>query len=119
LSESLDQELRPLGLRVIIVEPGPFRTDFLGRSMTLAARLIADYEQTAGQRRIYRDSNDGRQAGDPARAVEVILRAVDSDAPPLHLPLGPVAHGVVDRKLASLREDVDAWRRISIATDFD
>lgn len=119
LSESLDQELRPLGLRVIIVEPGPFRTDFLGRSMIAAARRIGDYEQTAGQRRIYRESNDGRQAGDPAKAVEVILRAVDSDAPPLHLPLGPVAHGVVDRKLASLREDVDAWRRISIATDFD
>lgn len=119
LSESLDQELRPLGLRVIVVEPGPFRTDFLGRSMILAARRIGDYEQSAGQRRIYRESNDGRQAGDPAKAVEVILRAVDSDAPPLHLPLGPVAHGVVDRKLASLREDVDAWRRISIATDFD
>jgi len=119
LSESLDQELRPLGLRVIIVEPGPFRTDFLGRSMSVAERRIGDYEQTAGQRRIYRESNDGKQAGDPGKAVEVILRAVDSDAPPLHLPLGPVAHGVVDRKLASLREDIEAWRRVSIATDFD
>ncbi|WP_137175966.1 oxidoreductase [Massilia sp. HP4] len=119
LSESLDQELRPLGLRVIIVEPGPFRTGFLGRSMTVAERRIGDYEQTAGQRRIYRESNDGRQAGDPGKAVEVILRAVDSDAPPLHLPLGPVAHGVVDRKLVSLREDLDAWRQVSLATDFD
>ena len=60
-----------------------------------------------------------KQAGDPGKAVEVILRAVDSDAPPLHLPLGPVAHGVVDRKPASLREDIDAWRRVSIVTDFD
>jgi len=119
LSESLDQELPPLGLRVIVVEPGPFRTDFLGRSMTLAGRRIADYDLSAGQRRIYRESNDGKQAGDPAKAVEVIQRAVDSDALPLHLPLGRVAHGVVNRKLAALREDVDAWRRISIATDFD
>jgi len=119
LSESLDQELRPLGLRVIIAEPGPFRTDFLGRSMTLAGRRIADYEQTAGQRRIYRENNDGKQAGDPDKAVGVILRAVDSDAPPLHLPLGPIAHAVVERKLASMREDVEAWRSISIATDFD
>lgn len=118
LSESLDQELRPLGLRVIVVEPGPFRTNFLGRSMTVAERRIGDYEQTAGQRRLYRESNDGKQAGDPGKAVEVILRAVDSDAPPLHLPLGPVAHGVVDRKLASLRDDLDAWRQVSIATDF-
>jgi len=118
LSESLDQELRPLGLRVIVVEPGPFRTNFLGRSMTVAERRIGDYEQSAGQRRLYRESNDGKQAGDPGKAVEVILRAVDSDAPPLHLPLGPVAHGVVDRKLASLRDDLDAWRQVSIATDF-
>ncbi|MEK6345975.1 MAG: oxidoreductase [Burkholderia sp.] len=119
LSEALDREMRPLGLRVIVVEPGPFRTAFLGRSIAVAARRIDDYDQTAGQRRAYRDSNDGKQAGDPAKAVQVMLRAIDSDAPPLHLPLGPVAYEVADRKLAAFRDDIDAWRQVAIATDFD
>ncbi|CAG9191506.1 Short-chain dehydrogenase/reductase [Paraburkholderia tropica] len=118
LSEALDLEVRPLGLRVIIVEPGPFRTAFLGRSIAVARRRISDYDQTAGQRRVYRDSNNGKQPGDPAKAVDVMLRAVDSEAPPLHLPLGPVAYGIADRKLVAIREDIDAWRRVAIATDF-
>ena len=119
LSESLDQEVRPFGLRVILAEPGPFRTAFLGRSIALAKRRMSEYDQTAGQRRAYRESNDGRQAGDPAKAVEVILRAVDSDAPPLHLPIGPVAYQVADKKLAAMRKDMEAWRPVAIATDFD
>ena len=119
LSESLDQEVRPFGLRVILAEPGPFRTGFLGRSIALAKRRMSEYDQTAGQRRAYRESNDGRQAGDPAKAVDVILRAVDSDAPPLHLPLGPVAYQVADKKLGALRKDMEAWRAVAIATDFD
>lgn len=118
-SEALDQELRPLGLRVIVVEPGPFRTAFLGRSIAMVKRQISDYNQTAGQRRTYRDSNDGKQAGDPTKAVQVMLRAIDSDEPPLHLPLGPVAYGVADRKLAAFRADINLWREVATATDFD
>ena len=68
---------------------------------------------------MYRDSNDGKQAGDPAKAIAVILKAVDSENPPLHLPLGPAAHAMADRKLAPLRKDIDAWREIAIATDYD
>lgn len=119
LSEALAQEMAPFGVRVVIVEPGPFRTAFLGRSITVAKRRIGDYDETAGQRRAYRDSNDGKQAGDPAKAVAVILKAVDSEDPPLHLPLGPVAYGTADRKLAAFRKDIDAWRQVAIATDFD
>jgi NAD(P)-dependent dehydrogenase (short-subunit alcohol dehydrogenase family) len=119
LSEALDQEVAPLGLRVIIVEPGPFRTAFLGRSITVAKRQIVEYDQTAGLRRAYRDSNDGNQPGDPAKATAVILKAVDSENPPLHLPLGPLAYAIADRKLATFRKDIDAWRELAIATDFD
>lgn len=119
LSEALNQEVAPFGLRVIIVEPGPFRTEFLGRSITVAKHQMAEYRQTAGQRRVYRDSNDGKQAGDPAKAIAVILQAVDSENPPLHLPLGPAAYAMADRKLVEFRKDIDQWREIAMATDFD
>ncbi|MEI5668535.1 oxidoreductase [Bosea sp. CCNWLW174] len=119
LSEALAQELRPLGVRVLIVEPGPFRTEFLGRSMLTAAQEIAAYAETVPARRQYRQTNNGRQAGDPAKAVAVMLRAVDAEHPPLHLPIGPRAYAVAEQKLESFRADITAWRDISIATDFD
>jgi NAD(P)-dependent dehydrogenase (short-subunit alcohol dehydrogenase family) len=118
LSEALAEELRPLGLKVIIVEPGPFRTEFLGRSISAAAREIDAYTDSSGKRRRYRETNNGRQAGDPAKAAAVILQAVDAEDPPLHLPLGPIAHGIAERKLEAFRADMAAWREISIATDF-
>ncbi|GAC1036738.1 oxidoreductase [Pseudomonas sp. No.117] len=118
-SESLAREVEPLGLRVIIVEPGPFRTDFLGRSIALAKQVIDAYADTAGRRRAYRDSNDGRQAGDPQKAAAVIVQAVEAANPPLHLPLGPVAYDIVEHKLSSLRADMDAWRAIALHTDYD
>ena len=119
LSEALAQEVAPMGIRVLIVEPGPFRTAFLGRSIAVARQRIEDYSATAGAARAYRDGNDGRQSGDPVKAVAVMMRAIDADDPPLHLPLGPRAHASAERKLAALRKDIDAWRAISIDTDFD
>lgn len=117
LSEALSSELKPFGVRVVIVEPGPFRTEFLGRSIVMAANEMPEY--AASSRRRYRETNDGNQAGDPDKAIAVILQAVDAEEPPLHLPLGPVAHGIAERKLAAFREDIDAWRDISFETDFD
>ncbi|ANL50937.1 short-chain dehydrogenase protein (plasmid) [Rhizobium phaseoli] len=117
ISEALAGELKPFGIRVLIVEPGPFRTDFLGRSITMAANEMPEY--AASSRRHYRETNNGNQAGDPDKAVAVILQAVDADDAPLHLPLGPAAHAIAERKLASFRSDIDAWRHISIVTDFD
>ncbi len=118
LSEALAQELAPLGLAVIIVEPGPFRTEFLGRSIATAKAEIDAYAETSGKLRHYRDTNNGRQAGDPQKAVMVILKAVDAAKSPLHLPLGPVAYAIAEKKLASFRTDLDAWRDTAIATDF-
>ncbi len=118
LSEALAEEVRPLGLRVVIVEPGPFRTEFLGRSIATAACEIEAYAATVGKRRAYRDSNDGRQAGDPEKGAAVILRAVDAETPSLHLPLGPAAYATADKKLAAFRADLEAWRDVAIATDF-
>lgn len=119
LSEALAEELGPLGVAVIIAEPGPFRTAFLGRSMAMAAREIPAYAGTVQARRHYRETNDGRQAGDPAKAVAVLLQAVDAAHPPLHLPIGARAHAIAERKLDAFRADMAAWRDVSIATDFD
>lgn len=116
LSEALADELRPFGVRVIIVEPGPFRTEFLGRSITIAANEMPEY--AASSRRQYRETNNGNQAGDPDKAIAVILQAVDAEEPPLHLPLGPIAHGIAERKLAAFRKDIDTWRNVSIETNF-
>ncbi|MGF7150351.1 NAD(P)-dependent dehydrogenase (short-subunit alcohol dehydrogenase family) [Sphingomonas zeicaulis] len=117
ISEALAGELGSFGIRVLIVEPGPFRTDFLGRSIAMTGREMPEY--AASSRKTYREANNGNQAGDPDKAVAVILQAVDADDAPLHLPLGPNAHAIAERKLAAFRNDIDAWRDITIATDFD
>ena len=117
ISEALAGELQPFGIRVLIVEPGPFRTEFLGRSITMAAKEMPEYATSS--RKHYRETNNGNQAGDPDKAITVILQAVDADDAPLHLPRGPVAHAIAERKLAAFRKDIDAWRNITIATDFD
>jgi NAD(P)-dependent dehydrogenase (short-subunit alcohol dehydrogenase family) len=118
LSEALAGELRPLGIAVIIVEPGPFRTEFLGRSIKSAARRIEAYDDTAGKQRTYRDTNDGKQVGDPDKAIAVMLKAIDSETPPLHLPLGPRAYDIARNKLASFKADMDAWETDAIATNY-
>ncbi len=119
LSEALAQEVAPLGLKVIIVEPGPFRTEFLGRSINAAAVELPIYAETAGKARTYRDTNNGRQGGDPIKAVAVVLRAIDADDPPLHLPLGQPAHTAIHAKVSALLKSMEVWQADSTATDFD
>jgi NAD(P)-dependent dehydrogenase (short-subunit alcohol dehydrogenase family) len=114
ISEALAAELAPLG----IVEPGPFRTDFLGGSLATVARTISDYDQTAGKTRAYRDDNNGAQAGDPIRAAEVIVDAVAENKAPLHLLLGAVAYERASKKLEALRNDFATWREITLSTDY-
>jgi NAD(P)-dependent dehydrogenase (short-subunit alcohol dehydrogenase family) len=119
LSEALAKEVAPLGIAVIIVEPGPFRTEFLGRSIASAELELPAYAETVGKARAYRNSYNGKQAGDPEKAVAVILRAVDAAEPPLHLPLGPRAYQLARDKLAAFKKDMDTWEVYAIATDFD
>lgn len=119
LSEALALEVKPLGMKVILVEPGPFRTDFLGRSIATAALEIADYADTAGRARSYRDENNGRQAGDPVKAVRVLLKAVDADDPPLHLPLGEPAYTATRAKVDRLLQSMRTWEADATATGFD
>ena len=119
ISEALAQEVAPFGIAVIIVEPGPFRTDFLGRSISLAQKEIPEYAATAGVFRTFRANNDGKQVGDPNKAVKVMLKAIDSDKPPLHLPLGARAYALARTKIADFTRDIDAWEAEAIATDYN
>ena len=117
-SVALSKEVGPLGIRVIIVEPGGFRTDFAGRSLTQSAQPIGDYAETAGKRRKENDTIDGRQPGDPDRAAQAILRAVAADEPPLRLLLGSDALRRAEAELDAQRAEIDAWREVTMGTDF-
>jgi len=119
LSEALAQEVAPLGIRVTIVEPGPFRTDFLGGSLALTRRTLADYDQTSGRTRVGATERNGNQPGDPARAAEAIIKAVTSENPPLHLLLGHFAYDRATAKLDNLRQEFETWREVTLGADFN
>ncbi len=118
LSEALAKEVEPLGIKVLIVEPGPFRTDWAGRSIKQTRREIDDYAGSAGANRRRIRSYSGKQPGDPVRAAEAIIKAVKSPTPPLRLVLGRVAIETARAKLDSLRRDFDAWEETTLGADF-
>jgi NAD(P)-dependent dehydrogenase (short-subunit alcohol dehydrogenase family) len=118
LSEALAAELAPLGIYVTIVEPGPFRTDFLGRSGVVAEKRIADYDNTAGNMRKYFAENVGKQPGDPLRAVHAMMQVVESPAPPLRLLLGKRAFDRVQDKLGTWQKEIASWEPVTVGADF-
>ena len=119
MSGSLRGELAPLGISVTVVEPGVFRTDFAGRSLTQSATVIDDYAATAGQRRKEHDTMDGNQTGDPAKAAAAIIAAVESADPPGFLLLGPDALAAY-RYIADERaNEIANWEQLTVSTDFD
>ncbi|MCU1472982.1 oxidoreductase [Amnibacterium sp.] len=119
LTLSLRKEVAPLGITAMAVEPGGFRTDFAGRSLMQAASPIPDYADTAGRRRKEHDTVHGTQPGDPAKAAEALLSAVESEHPPYMLLLGNDASDGFRAALDALRTEVDEWERLSRSTDFD
>jgi NAD(P)-dependent dehydrogenase (short-subunit alcohol dehydrogenase family) len=118
LSEALATEVAPLGIRVLLVEPGPFRTDWAGRSLRRSAEPIAEYAETAGVALERLTSGSGKQVGDPVRAGEAILKAVESEHMPLHLVLGKIAVETARSKIELLRRDVDAWEETAMGADY-
>ena len=118
LSESLSLELAPLGIKVLIVEPSGFRTDWAGRSADEASQTIADYADTAGKTRNAIRGASGRQAGDPVRAAAAIIQAVEAHEPPLRLLLGKAALAGGRAKIEMLRTDFEAWAKVTEEADF-
>jgi len=118
ISEALAAEVAPFGVRVLIVEPGAFRTGFGGPRMH-RSREIEEYRVSAGPTRAAVDAMDGRQPGDPAKAARTILRVLDSDHPPLRLALGDDAVTQLRAHQRRLGEELDHWAAVSAATDLD
>jgi NAD(P)-dependent dehydrogenase (short-subunit alcohol dehydrogenase family) len=118
LSEALWQEVEPLGIKVMLVEPSGFRTDWAGRSANESKRQIDDYAATAGAWRSQARANSGKQPGDPVRAAHAIVKAVESSNPPHHLLLGNDACEAATAKLEELRKEFSAWEIVSRGADF-
>jgi NAD(P)-dependent dehydrogenase (short-subunit alcohol dehydrogenase family) len=119
ITGSLRKELQPLGITAMSVEPGGFRTDFAGRSLTQSAEAIADYAETAGKRRKEHDTAHGTQPGDPAKAAQAIITVVTSPDAPELLLLGTDALAAIGGVLDGQRAEIDAWRGLSASTDLD
>jgi NAD(P)-dependent dehydrogenase (short-subunit alcohol dehydrogenase family) len=113
ICETLAQEVAPLGIKVSMIEPGGFRTEFAKGSRVRAARLIDDYDATVGQSRRILAEHAGHEVGDPGKAAQAILKIAAEDHPPLRLLLGKDALGYVAHKLAAQQAEIDAWRTVS------
>ena len=118
LSGSLALEVAPLGIKVTLVEPGPFRTDFAGRSIGMSQIEIADYTETAGVRRKQTAARSGKQQGDPVRAAQAMIDVVASPNPPLHLLLGAPALDLARKGLVAKAADFDAWEKTTLGADY-
>lgn len=118
LSEALSAEVAPLGIKVTIVEPGPFRTAFAGKGFVAAERIIDDYVSTSGVFRERMKVIDGKQEGDPAKAAQAIYDITQIENPPLRLPLGKIAVGTLTSKIESVQKDLNDYRRVAESAVF-
>ena len=115
---ALAQETAPLGIKVLIVEPSGFRTDWAGRSANQTQHPIADYDSTAGARQRQIRGYSGKQPGDPVRAAAAIVKAVEAPDGPLRLMLGKAALAAGRGKVEAMSRDFEAWAAVSEGADY-
>ncbi len=118
LSEALSKEVGVLGIKVTVVEPGPFRTDWAGRSLQSSGKRIDAYAKTVHERLDQLARFSGHQPGGPARAANAIIVAVDSEHPPLNLVLGAPGLKMAHDKLTTLAAGLDRWEAVSLSADY-
>jgi len=118
VSEAVKIEAGPLGIAVTVVSPGPFRTDFIGRSLEQASGHEADYDKTSGKFAAYLQKIDGQQPGDPDAAAAALVQMVQDGKKPAKLFLGKYAVETARKKIAALEREIAEWEAISLATDF-
>jgi NAD(P)-dependent dehydrogenase (short-subunit alcohol dehydrogenase family) len=119
MSQSLAQEVAPLGIKVMLVEPGAFRTDFLSEHSIRTHQIgVSDYASTAGAALTALENMAGKQIGDPDRAARAIINAVRSPEPPLHLVLGSDAFRRTLEKQKRFAGELDAWKDVTLSTDY-
>ncbi|HKX26428.1 MAG TPA: oxidoreductase [Blastocatellia bacterium] len=120
LSEALADELNPLGIKVTIVEPGYFRTDFLdSQSLMVSPIRIDDYTETAGATREKAKSVNHNQPGDPAKLAAAIVDLAGNSEAPLRMPFGSDTVAAIEAKNAFVVSELTKWRSVSVSTDFD
>lgn len=117
ISDALGKEVEGFGIAVTAVAPGSFRTDWAGRSMVRSPRSIADYDALFDPVRQARQEKSGKQLGDPAKAAQAMLAAIEAPVPPRHLLLGSDALGLVRQKLCALEEEISHWEALTRSTD--
>ena len=117
-SEALQKEVAPLGIKVIVVQPSGFRTDWAGRSANDAPHKIEDYAETAGANQAAIRGYSGNQPGDPVRAAKAIVQAVESENPPFNFFLGRAALKNARLRLEALQTDVENWAEVTEGADF-
>ncbi|HEK19290.1 oxidoreductase [Mucilaginibacter sp.] len=118
LSESLSQEVAPLGIKVLLVEPGPFRTDWAGRSTARTETQLDDYKDTVGKRMATSLEGSGKQVGDPVRGSQAIIDAVEDGDTKLRLLLGKIALDLANEKLDMLKQNFEAYKDLTCGADF-
>ncbi len=118
LSEALSKEVAPHGIKVIIVEPGPFRTDWAGRSLKTPKKPVDAYAETAIGRRRQVQSYSGNQPGDPIRACEAIISTVEQQHSPLRLPLGAFAYEAMGTEIEAVRKEHGSLEAVARGADY-
>ena len=118
-SEALAKEITPLGIKLTLVEPGAFRTEFAGDSLATPDNQIDDYEETAHKFVKMQEEMSGEQPGDPDKAAQAMIKVVESDNPPMRLVLGEDALKATRQKIETFQKELDEWEDVTLSTSFE